>query len=131
MCSQEIDCTHYTWTNTDGGSCFLKSGKVCKKDAVHYSEGASVCGIVKEDCTTDSILTKGELLWSDEFDYSGPPKTSRWTAEIGGHGWGNNEKQYYTNNENAFAKNGYLEIETRKENRESKLSNLELLFDSI
>ena len=65
MCAQETDCTHYSWTNTDGGSCFLKSGKVCKKDAVHYSEGGSVCGIEKEDCTTDYISTKGEFLKSD------------------------------------------------------------------
>jgi beta-glucanase (GH16 family) len=38
------------------------------------------------------------LAWSDEFD--GPadslPDASKWTAETGGNGWGNNELEYYT-----------------------------------
>jgi beta-glucanase (GH16 family) len=38
------------------------------------------------------------LVWSDEFD--GPAGTrvdaSRWVTETGGHGWGNQELQYYT-----------------------------------
>jgi amino acid transporter/beta-glucanase (GH16 family) len=38
------------------------------------------------------------LVWSDEF--TGPSgalvDTSRWVAETGGHGWGNNELEYYT-----------------------------------
>jgi beta-glucanase (GH16 family) len=37
-------------------------------------------------------------VWSDEF--SGPagaaPDPARWTAELGGHGWGNQELQTYT-----------------------------------
>lgn len=38
------------------------------------------------------------LLWSDEFDAeAGAPISSEsWTCEIGGHGWGNNEMEYYT-----------------------------------
>jgi beta-glucanase (GH16 family) len=39
------------------------------------------------------------LVWSDEFD--GPNgsgiDSTKWTAEVGGSGWGNNERQYYTN----------------------------------
>jgi beta-glucanase (GH16 family) len=38
------------------------------------------------------------LTWSDEFD--GPAgarvDASRWVTEVGGHGWGNNELEYYT-----------------------------------
>ena len=38
------------------------------------------------------------LVWSDEF--SGPSgalvDATRWVAETGGHGWGNNELEYYT-----------------------------------
>ena len=38
------------------------------------------------------------LVWSDEFDgAAGAPADPRtWRAETGGHGWGNQELQYYT-----------------------------------
>ena len=40
----------------------------------------------------------GHLVWSDEFN--GPagasPDPSRWTFDVGGGGWGNNELEYYT-----------------------------------
>jgi len=42
-----------------------------------------------------------ELVWSDEFDYTGPPDPKKWENETGGNGWGNNELQYYTKNGNA------------------------------
>jgi hypothetical protein len=53
-----------------------------------------------------------QLVWSDEFDIDGLPQSSHWTFEEGGHGWGNNEKQYYLANslENAYVKEGKLYI---------------------
>ena len=38
------------------------------------------------------------LAWSDEFDgpAGAPVDGSKWVAETGGHGWGNQERQYYT-----------------------------------
>jgi beta-glucanase (GH16 family) len=61
------------------------------------------------------------LVWNDEFDYTGLPDTTKWTAETGGHGWGNNELQYYTTGrkENARVENGILTIEARKESMDS------------
>jgi beta-glucanase (GH16 family) len=58
-----------------------------------------------------------KLIWSDEFNYQGSPDTSKWTAETGGDGWGNNELQYYTSGklENARVENGLLVIEARKD----------------
>lgn len=58
------------------------------------------------------------LVWSDEFEYSGLPAANKWTCEEGGHGWGNNELQYYTLNrtQNARVENGLLIIEALKEN---------------
>ena len=51
------------------------------------------------------------LVWSDEFDYTGSPETSKWDYDIGGHGWGNNELQYYTDRtENAKVEGGSLII---------------------
>lgn len=58
-----------------------------------------------------------ELVWSDEFDYSGAPLASKWDYDIGGDGWGNNESQYYTDRlSNAQVTNGKLVITARKEN---------------
>ncbi|EKQ53163.1 MULTISPECIES: glycoside hydrolase family 16 protein [unclassified Clostridium] len=58
---------------------------------------------------------KWDLTWSDEFDGS-EINSSNWTYDIDGHGWGNNELEYYTNRpENARIEDGNLVIEARKE----------------
>ena len=55
------------------------------------------------------------LVWSDEFNSTALDE-SVWNYNTGGNGWGNNEKQYYTNRpENIRLKDGCLEIEARKE----------------
>lgn len=60
------------------------------------------------------------LIWSDEFDGAAgtPIDPTKWTAEIGGHGWGNNEREYYTDRvENASLDGaGNLAIVARQEN---------------
>lgn len=58
-----------------------------------------------------------KLVWSDEFNYTGLPDSTRWGYDVGGHGWGNHELEYYTANrlENARVENGKLIIEARKE----------------
>lgn len=64
---------------------------------------------------------KYELVWSDEFDYTGLPDAQKWGYDAGGHGWGNNELQHYTQGrpENARVAGGLLVIEARKEKFES------------
>ncbi|MBA4121618.1 MAG: hypothetical protein H0X72_04045 [Acidobacteria bacterium] len=41
----------------------------------------------------------GKYAFRDEFNKASnaPIDSSKWTAEIGGGGWGNEELQYYTN----------------------------------
>jgi beta-glucanase (GH16 family) len=59
-----------------------------------------------------------ELVWSDEFDID-TVDAAKWNFEIGNgaSGWGNNEKEYYTNHpENAHIENGKLIITALKEN---------------
>ena len=60
-----------------------------------------------------------DLLWSDEFDAEAgsPINAENWTCEIGGHGWGNNEMEYYTDRvENAAHDGeGNLVISAREE----------------
>lgn len=57
-----------------------------------------------------------QLVWQDEFDYTGKPDPDKWGYDIGGHGWGNNELQYYTDDaKNAYVEDGVLEIKAIKE----------------
>jgi beta-glucanase (GH16 family) len=51
------------------------------------------------------------LIWAEEFNYTGMPDPGRWNMETGGGGWGNNELQTYTDSENnAYVDNGVLTI---------------------
>lgn len=51
------------------------------------------------------------LIWSDEFEYTGAPDPDKWGYDIGGGGWGNDELQYYTNRpENIRVEDGKLTI---------------------
>ncbi len=59
---------------------------------------------------------KYALIWSEEFNYTGLPDSTKWIYETGY--LRNNEKQYYTykRSENARVEDGILVIESRKEN---------------
>lgn len=73
------------------------------------------------DAGPDVVAPDGfTLVWSDEFDAPGLPDDSRWGYDVGGHGWGNGESQYYTDHrsENARVENGTLIIEAHKESFE-------------
>ncbi|WP_404330930.1 carbohydrate binding domain-containing protein [Mesobacillus maritimus] len=76
--------------------------------------------------TVKSDKSEWSLVWSDEFN--GPEiDRSKWTYDIGNwivdedgngitSGWGNNEKEYYTDSsENAFIADGKLVIKAKKE----------------
>lgn len=58
------------------------------------------------------------LLWSDGFDGAAGSaiNAESWTCEVGGHGWGNNEMEYYTDRtENvALDGDGHLIITARE-----------------
>jgi beta-glucanase (GH16 family) len=67
-------------------------------------------------------LDKWKLVWSDEFEVNGLPDTTKWGYDTGGHGWGNNELQYYTakRSKNARVENGVLIVEAHQEPVEDK-----------
>ncbi|MBI1770396.1 MAG: glycoside hydrolase family 16 protein [Bacteroidetes bacterium] len=62
-----------------------------------------------------------QLVWQDEFNYTGMPDSTRWGYDLGDGcpnvcGWGNNEEEFYTKDlKNARVENGSLIIEARKE----------------
>lgn len=67
-----------------------------------------------------------KLVWADEFDGQGVadparPDPKKWTFDLGGNGWGNNELQAYTRRpENVRVENGHLVIEARRESFQGK-----------
>lgn len=61
-----------------------------------------------------------ELVWSDEFEEAGAPNPDWWKYDVGGHGWGNDESQFYTAGDNVKIEDGLLVIEARQEEKEGK-----------
>ena len=66
--------------------------------------------------------TEWKLVWSDEFEYTGLPDSTKWAYDVGTgqDGWGNQELQFYTEKreENARVQDGKLIIEARRESWE-------------
>src|ERR1700712_3960713 len=61
-------------------------------------------------------LFEATPAWSDEFNYSGTPDTSKWTYDLGAGGWGNAELEDYTKAlTNVSVDTGILTITARKE----------------
>ncbi len=56
---------------------------------------------------------KAKLIWSEEFKKDGLPNPDSWSYDVGDHGWGNNELQYYSieDAKNARVEKGILIIE--------------------
>lgn len=75
--------------------------------------------IVSDECSHLDNIGEWQPVWCDEFDYEGLPNSSKWNYDVGGHGWGNNELQYYTDRiENAVVTEGHLNIIAKRENYE-------------
>jgi beta-glucanase (GH16 family) len=53
--------------------------------------------------TPDQAESPWKLVWSDEFDGPAgtPPDPNKWTPQVGGGGWGNQQLEYDTSNQNA------------------------------
>lgn len=83
----------------------------------------SVAGVLSFSLVPLAAAPAGwELVWSDEFDTGTQPDPAKWSYDVGGHGWGNRELQFYTANrpENARIEDGHLVIEARREKWEGK-----------
>ena len=86
------------------------------------------CGVA-EDAEEEKVdLSSMNLVWSDEFDYSGVPDTFKWKYQTGRNGWGNNELQNYIDNtteaKTAVVENGVLKIKAYLEDGEWKSARM-------
>lgn len=59
-------------------------------------------------------------IWQDNFDNASIPDQSKWSYDVGGSGWGNNELQYYTAGDNVGIVNGNLVIQAKKQTIEAR-----------
>lgn len=82
------------------------------------------------NCASNHLDSGRKLIWNDEFRGKGLPDSTKWCYDLGGHGFGNEELQFYTQNrlKNARLENGNLIIEARKERwEENKYTSARLL----
>ncbi|CAF4225493.1 unnamed protein product, partial [Rotaria sordida] len=45
-CAESPGCTHFTWTQYNGGTCWMKSGTISKSDAFSTDDPAMACGVI-------------------------------------------------------------------------------------
>ncbi len=84
----------------------------------HTGSRASLDGGRRDSSARDSGTTTSStdgwvLTWSDEFDLANGSAVdgTKWAHEVGGSGWGNNEREYYTDGTtNSVIRDGTLVI---------------------
>jgi hypothetical protein len=123
-----IDSSYIETTDGNASYTFLESGTYTVKSRAHTTHYDY---IEKIDYVTVTITPPNigppltgyvspmtyagyTLVWNDEFD--SPTLSSDWVFDIGAgsNGWGNNELQYYTNQNHSIV-DGILEIKAIKE----------------
>lgn len=91
---------------------------------IGVSAGILALAVGTGQASTDSMAASAPAgwrfsdvpVWQDEFDYDGAPDPAKWSYDLGGHGWGNNELQFYTDRQsNARVGNGVLVLTARRE----------------
>lgn len=73
-----------------------------------------LCGMLPSVMSANESASENEwtLVWADEFDYVGSPDPEKWGYDLGAGGWGNGERQTYTDDlANARVENGSLLIQ--------------------
>lgn len=117
---ENLSLNQIKWETSNEKVATVEGGKIT---AIGHGKATITAydGEVKAACSVNIAEPKRtyKLIWSDEFD-GAEINTDKWNFEIGGAGWGNQEKQYYTDRkENARIEDGCLVIDARKENYQS------------
>jgi hypothetical protein len=48
VCRTKAGCSHFAWTTQNGGTCWMKQGRVSREDAIITNDTTRICGIVLE-----------------------------------------------------------------------------------
>jgi len=127
QCALTNDCTHFTWNDFNGGTCWLKRNPTSLDKAISYDDGYSICGIMKtaspSPSTTPSPSTgKTTRVWNchkplcaynGKADVTAPVGSCQrdgWTAVDADEKNGSNdgEKSYMCNSNQPWAMNDNL-----------------------
>lgn len=95
----------------------------CSSAGASSSDGGAVDGVATDgiasadgastDAPGDGAPSGWALTWSDEFNApdGSPADPTKWTHDVGGGGWGNQEREYYTSGAaNAVQQGGSLVV---------------------
>ena len=111
----------FTYTKTGSGIeqfpfyVYAYSNSIDEDEDDPRIENITNLSILVEDGGNSGSGNNDVLVWSDEFDGTGSIDSSKWTAETGGGGWGNQEEQIYTSSSNNLRKEaGILKIKVQK-----------------
>lgn len=117
---KEYSFDFYGRSNSTNAFFFVGLGNVNGVSASDHRVEISGLGLYETKANTniDVKIPEGyKLVWNDEFNGEGAVDSTKWKHELGGHGWGNNELQYYTSSQkNSYQKDGNLHIAAIKEN---------------
>jgi beta-glucanase (GH16 family) len=105
------------WTSSNEKVATVVNGKVKAISRGLATIKIDIDTVISTTCAITVTRTDipYKLVWSEEFEGSTLDLT-RWNYETGGGGFGNQEKQYYTNRpENIRLESGSLVIEAKKE----------------
>ncbi|HPW94661.1 MAG TPA: glycoside hydrolase family 16 protein [Fibrobacteraceae bacterium] len=126
-CSSDVNGAHENEITSSSESTNYYSFEIASSSNVEplssfdsvSSSSAMSSSSAEQSSSSSNVPVDPNILWSDEFNGTAID-TSKWTFEIGDHGWGNNEWEYYTDRaENAYVKDGILHIRANKEIFES------------
>ena len=63
ICQNNEKCTHYVWTESNGGTCFLKDNTTASMSQAIRTNHFSTCGLVREKFSGKSFL---KFRWNEE-----------------------------------------------------------------
>ena len=79
-CAETSECTHFTWTKHDGGTCWMKKGSVSKDNAFETQDGSMVCGVIDSDPPSSAVAGRTTRYW----DCCKP--SCGWSGKVSGSG---------------------------------------------
>ncbi|KAJ3231044.1 hypothetical protein HDU81_004079 [Chytriomyces hyalinus] len=80
-CATTAGCTHFTWTNYNGGTCWMKGGSVSASQAVVKTNDGAVCGYSKSDSGINWNDAADGGYWALNCDWNGGDLTN---AQVSG-----------------------------------------------
>ena len=69
-CKQTSGCTHYTWTNFNDGTCWMKQGSISQSNAIKGPDD-SVCGVLNGNSGGISWNNGDDGPWASGCDFNG------------------------------------------------------------